>query len=548
MTEAITKAVTKGQAQANDIVGLLRARTPLIWVVSREEARVERYLFNAAATAKYVPYTWDCGRGVADIAGKVQDGNGGTETMGSQDCGDTLKYIWSRTQLEIGSTDSNRAVWIFRDLHKWLQDPITLRMLRNMARDLPGVGRQKGQSIIILSPSGEVPAELQGDAVVINWSLPDRAELTETLDRTISGAKNIEGITIPTNGVREAVIDSVVGLSEGEAKACFAKSLVQYKAFNSVAIANEKKAIVAKAGVLEWISPLQGGLDAVGGLDVFKGWLSRRRQAFSKKAREFFKNDKSAPKGVLLVGIPGCGKSLSAKAVAAAWGLPLIRMDLGALKSKFVGESEKTIRGALDTIDAIGRCIVWLDELEKAVAGAVDGGADGGVSQDALGTLLTWMQERAGESFVIATCNDITKLPAELYRKGRFDETFFVDLPNFVERKQILRVAAKEYGRDIEIICGDKLDLVSKACEKFTGSEVAEVFKEALYLAFDEGERDVTAGDLISIANALVPLSKTAEARINDLRKMVEQGKAKLATAPLTETSASGQGGLELDI
>jgi SpoVK/Ycf46/Vps4 family AAA+-type ATPase len=304
-------------------------------------------------------------------------------------------------------------------------------------------------------------------------------------------------------------------------------------------VAKEKKRVIARERVIEWFDPLPGGLDAVGGLDQLKAWLASRKNAYSPKARAY---GLPAPKGALLVGVPGCGKSLTAKAIATAWGVPLLRLDLGGLKSKFVGESEGNLRKAFSVIETIGRCVVWLDEIEKALAGATDGSADGGVSSDALGAILSWMQDRPGEAFVIATSNDVTKLPPELLRKGRFDELWFVDLPTQTERAAILATALKANGRDPS---GFALDIVATGCPDFTGSEMAALVPDALYAAFEDGEREPTSGDLTYAASNVVPLAKTAADKISRLRDWAK-GRARYATTP--ETTTNAKAGRTLDL
>lgn len=209
-----------------------------------------------------------------------------------------------------------------------------------------------------------------------------------------------------------------------------------------------------------------------------------------------------------------CGKSLTAKAIATAWGVPLLRLDLGALKSKFVGDSEANIRKAFRVVEAIGRCVVWLDEIEKGLAGATSGGSDSGVSADALGAILQWMQERSGEAFVVATANDASSLPPELLRKGRFDEVWWIDLPNFDERQAILKAALKAQKSNVTV----DLRKVATACEAFTGSEIAALVPEAMFIAFADNKRKVTTEDLLKVASTTVPLSKTAAEKIERLR------------------------------
>lgn len=512
---------------AADIVALLRARNPLLWVVTREEARVERYLIEASAAAGYVPYTWDVVQGVCDAAGTLMNGS---SAIGGPDPGDTLTAIRERSDR---SNDKQRGVWIMRDLPAWLSGPagaVPLRQLRNLARHLPGTPRDTAQAVIVLTTVAEVPPELAGHATVIEWPLPDRAEIAAILDAAIaslpetdSDGKPLRANAAP-NGTREAAIDAAVGLSGEEAQACYARSLVQLRRIDPATVSREKRRVIARERVLEWFDPLPGGLDAVGGLDVLKGWLVSRSTAYSKRAREY---GLPPPRGALLAGISGCGKSLTAKAIATAWGVPLLRLDLGALKSKFVGESEANLRKAFRVIEAIGRCVVWLDEVEKALQGATGGSADGGVSADALGGILSWMQERQGEAFIMATANDISGLPPEFLRAGRFDQIWFIDLPNYEERQSIIAAALKSHGRSSADI---DLDKVARACLDFTGSEIAALVPDALFAAFADGEREPTTADLLSAASTVVPLAKTAAEKIKGLRDWAA-GRARSATS-----------------
>lgn len=500
---------TKGQVVAADISALLRARNPLLWIVTGEEARVESYLFEAAAAAGYVPRTWDVGQGVCKLNGLPEKG------IGSTDTGETFAAIQERAD-EASTGKAERGVWIMRDLPGWLTGPAgmaTLRQLRNLARFLPGVPRDCAQAIIILSPSGDVPPELSNHATVIEWPLPDRQEISSILDAALEALDPKLRAKAVTPETREASIDAAIGLSGEEAAACFARSLVQLRAVDPAAVSKEKRRVIARERVLEWYDPLPGGLDAVGGLENVKDWLIERELAFAPAAREY---GLPSPKGAMVVGISGCGKTLLCKATATAWAWPLIRVDLGALKSKFVGDSEAIFRRALKVIETIDRCIVWFDEIEKGLQGATSGSADGGVSSDQLGALLTWMQERKGNAFVMCTANDVRGLPPEFLRKGRFDEVWFVDLPTLNERTAVLDAALRTHNRqDAEV---DHF-AVAKACEGFTGSEVAELVPTALFAAFADKARQITTDDLLAAAAATVPLSKTADAKFKELRE-----------------------------
>ena len=510
-----TETQTRGQVVAADVSALLRARNPLLWIVTREEARVEQLLIEAAAAAGYMPRTWDTAQGIMDISGKQPN-----DLADSSSADAALTMIGNRAE-----NGKERGVWIMRDLHVWLAGAIgftTMRMIRNLCRSLPGAPRDQAQAIIILSPSAEVPAELAGHATVIDWPMPDRAEIAAIIDVLI---EQYELTDMLKNGARDAAIDAAVGLTGEEAQACYSRSLVQTRTIDPLMVASEKKRVVSRERVVEWYEPLKGGMDAVGGLQNLKAWLDVRKSAYSPAARAY---GLPAPKGALLVGIPGTGKSLTAKAIATAWGVPLLKVDLGALKSKFVGDSEANLRKVFKLIEAIGRCVVWFDEIEKALQGATSGSADGGVSSDALGAVLNWMQERQGEAFVIATANDASALPPELLRKGRFDELWFVDLPTSTERKAVLSAALRQYDRgSIEV---DAV-AVAKATESFTGSEIAAIVPDALFTAFNDGAREITTKDLIDAAATVVPLSVTAADKIQALRNWAAT-RARPASAP----------------
>lgn len=534
MTTEVKTPDSRGRKVMIDVSALLRSRAPLLWIVTREEARVESYLAEAATAAGYPTHFWDTAQGMTTLAGKPEKDVGGT------DIDETFAAIRKRAE-----SGNQRGVWILRDLPVWLSGPggaRSLRGLRNLARLLPGIEPERAQSIIVMTPSGEVPPELSGHATVIDWPLPDRIEIAAVLDAAIAvlpekdkNGKPLRANAAP-NGTREAAIDAAVGLSGEEAAACFARSLVESKKIDPVLVANEKKRVIARERVIEWYDPIPGGLDAVGGLENLKAWLKSRKSAYSPAARAY---GLPAPKGTFLAGVSGCGKSLTAKAIATNWAVPLLKLDLNALKGKFVGESEGNLRKVFRVIEAIGRCVVWIDEIEKALAGATGGAsADGGVSADALGAILTWMQERKGEAFVIATANSVESLPPELLRKGRWDELWFVDLPNAEESKAVLKAALVAHGRGAV-----KIDLaaVVKHCGEFTGSEIAAIVPDALFAAFEDMGREIKTEDLIDAAETVTPLAKTAEGKITALRNWAA-GRARSASSAVTAVGRAAPG------
>lgn len=509
--------MTRSQTEAQKIASLWRARKGLIWIVTREEERVEGYLLEAAAAAGFFPRTWDVAQGVERMDGKPDVDKFGNEiTLGGPDPGETLNLIKSRSQVDQDKPDNEkeRGVWIMRDLPVWLQGApgaAVMRQLRNLSRLLPTTPQKTAQAIVVLSPSADVPAELAGHTTVIEWPLPDRDEIAKILDDIC------EDYEIDLNGQREAAIDAAIGLSGEEAQSCYATSLVTSRTIDPVVVAKEKKNVIAATGALQWYDPLPDGLNSVGGMENLKAWLMGRSVAYTPEARAY---GLPRPRGTLLVGISGCGKSLMCKAVSTAWQCPLIRVDLNALKGKFVGQSEANVRRLFELVNALGFCVLWFDEVEKAMAGATSASADGGVSADIMGSILTWMQERQNDAFVIMTANDVSALPPEFLRKGRFDELFWVDLPNGRERVEVLSAALRSNGlkSDPENATVDVAE-VAAACEGFTGSEIAAIVPDAMFMAYADKRRPISTEDLMAAVKTVVPLSVTAETKIKTMRE-----------------------------
>jgi len=511
------KVETRGAKVRADVTALLKSRHTFLWVTTPEESRAERGIFEGAADAVYRTFVWDCEQGITNADGSL------VEKI--QDPAQALAWLAATT---------GRVVLVMRDLHAWAResDPSLLRSLRNAHRRMQGLPKSSARAVIALTPSGEIPRDLRGCATVIDWPLPDRAEVSKLLSDTLGAlaegtpAKLLEGEAF------DAAVDAAVGLSASEAENCYSFSLVTEKAINASKVGQEKRRIVSRVPGLSFYDPEPRGLAAIGGLDNLKGWIVERGTAFSARARAY---GLRTPRGMLVVGVSGTGKSYCARCVAAAWNCPLIRLDLGALKGKFVGDSEGNIRRALQLIEALGRCIVWIDEIEKALAGSTGPQGDGGVAADALGTILSWMQERTSEAFVIATANDVRGLPPELLRKGRFDEVWFVDLPTMTERDAIVRAALDEYKRDAS---GIDVRAVAEVTDGFVGAELAALVPDAMFRAFADGERAIATDDLVYVARQVVPLSKTSADKVNDLRTWAK-GRARLASFPET-TSTSG--------
>lgn len=519
--------MTKTEKTNQDVVALLKARYTLLWAVSQEEGRVESALIEASASAGYEVSLWDCEQGECSATGEVLNGSMANPVM-------FLKRIREAKE---------RKVYVLRDLHKFLDNTQVLRALRNTARALQNCDdANEAKTVVVLTPSREIPMELENHVAIIEYPLPERKEIASILDDCISAQteefqnrirKNLQ------NGNREAAIDAAIGLTAEEVGNSFTKSLVTSKKIDAALITTEKKRIIAKQSGLKWIDPDPRGLAAVGGLENLKEWLTIRQKALSQSAREY---GLPVPRGVVLTGVPGCGKSLVAKSVATAWGLPLLLLDLGAQKSKWVGESEANLRKSLATAEAIAPCVLWIDEFEKGMAGANSGGGDGGVSADASGAFLNWMQEKAAPVFVIITMNDATQVPAEQLRKGRFDDMFFVDLPTSNEREAVVKAALAQYGKG-----NVKVDAqaIARKTEGFSGAEIAALIPDAMFTAFADNARELTTEDIVEALKEVVPLSKTASERIKAIRDWAK-GKARLASKPEVETSTRKGRAVEL--
>jgi len=317
-----------------------------------EEERSEKGIAEAATLAQYGLRVWDCNEGLLDLSGEVIDGN-------LRDPRELIRTIEKSTE---------RFVYILRDLDEWM-DPIVKRGLRSLGRKLKLTPRERACSVVLLSTSPELPPQLQGDVTVIDYPLPTRDEMATILDDVLGTLPEETEKAALQNGDRERVIDASVGLAAEQASNCFAKSIVSTKdrRIDAAIVANEKKRVISTIKGLTWIDPDPQGLDSIAGLDLWLEWVMERKLALSQKARDY---GLPAPRGALLVGVPGCGKSLSAKCVPSAWGIPLIRLDFGAIKAGIVGASESNLRAVWKILEAVSPCILWADEIEKALAGA----------------------------------------------------------------------------------------------------------------------------------------------------------------------------------
>lgn len=527
-----------------EIQSLLRSRTVALWISSREETRVEAALLNSLPAKMTIRY-WDAisgltengpaGKRVALFFSPARSGYDKKAAELSQQDGSGSPCQDPQVVLQAIRECPDKCLYVLRDINGF-KDALTLRALRNTISDISAVPASEQRAIIILTPSAEIPQDLLGQVNLISYPMPDRSDI-EKIFAAIGIEAYGDKVEQPSAETREAAINAAMGLSATEAQSAFSRSVVTRKRIDPILIATEKKRIIGQSGALTWIDANPLGMAAVGGLETLKDWLALRKNGFSAEARSY---GILPPKGILLAGLPGGGKSLTAKCVAASWGIPLLKLDLGAQKSKYVGDSEANIRKALATAEACAPCVLWIDEIEKALA---QGGEDGGVSKDQVGTILSWMQDRQAPVFVVATANDVRTLPPELLRKGRFDQLFWSDLPNRTEREQILTVTLKSVSRKDEI---DVSALASLTAE-WVGAEIASIVPEAQFIAFSDGMRAITTADLIKAASMVVPLSKTMGAKLDDIRTFMK-GKALDAGKPETPASANAPDGPALDI
>ncbi len=478
---------------------------PGLYLVSHEESRVEAELRAVAQAVKYRLYAWSTTEGFTDT------GDGSTRAAT-----DPLEALQAISELP------DNALVLLRDLHMFLADnnPVLVRALK----DALTVGKTKGKCLIILGCRQVLPPELEREFTVLDFSLPDKVALGSVLDGICSSAK----LKRPAGDERDHILDAASGLTTVEAENAFALSVVTAKTIRAELVATEKASTVKRNGLLELVS-VREGLEQIGGLDVLKDWLVRRRDAFSAKAQTY---GLPSPKGLLIVGIPGTGKSLTAKATASVFGRPLLKLDAGKLYGSLVGQSESNLRSVIQTAEAIAPCVLWVDEIEKGLAGSKSSGStDGGTSARVLGSLLSWLQEKRSQVFVVATANDVTQLPPELLRKGRLDEMFFVDLPNQQERETIWGIQIARYGR--KAVQYD-ITALAMASEGMTGAEIEQAVVDSLYGSFAES-REPGMLDLTLAVSATVPLSKLMSEQITGLRRWAS-GRCRMATSPIKET------------
>ncbi len=477
----------------------IRSNQSLINVITYEENRFLSMLSESTLFKDKNIITWDLGDGFYPIKGDF----GGIK---NRDRADPITCLQ-----EIKKFKGN-VIFILRDFHLHFRESIILRSLRNLNHDLQFTKK----TIILTTPSATLPLELREDICQLELELPAYTEIEKELDSIVVSAA--QG-TPPTPQLKEKIIESTLGLSMVNIKNLFSKIIITHGSIDERAIEIillEKRGIIKKGEILEFF-PVHESLNDIGGLENLKAWLRKRSQVFTRKAKDY---GLPSPKGILIIGIQGTGKSLTAKATAGLWKLPLLRMDLGKVFGSLLGESEQNLRQAINLAETISPCILWVDELEKAFAGSSGSAGDGGTSARILGTFLTWMQEKTKPVFIIATGNDVAQLPPELMRKGRFDEIFFVDLPSNSERQAIFKVLLEKVR---PVIRQFDLAKLADATTDYSGAEIEQIIYDAMFNAFDDNQREFTEADILASVTEIIPISRLMSEKIDGLKTWAAQ-------------------------
>lgn len=486
----------------HDLEKMLEARYPILYIETYEYDRVYRNLKSTADRGNYRLYAWN----LVDHLRLLSNQDDKYSKVGESI--DDPEAILQEISNQM-NTPANE-IFVLEDFHEHIEDPIVKIWLRKFGEDMKYAKGKK--HIVLLTPVRQLPKEIEKYITVLDLPLPDRTGLGKALNSVAADANHDLAPKI-----RNQLIDAALGMTELEADLayCLAWAKTKFKAEAQDVVIGEKEQIIKKSGILEFFRQNED-LGNIGGLSQLKSWLDKRGMAFSPAARSF---QLSEPKGIMLLGIPGCGKSLTAKAIASRWNMPLLRLDIGKVFEGLVGSSESNIRLAIKTAEAVAPCILWIDEIEKGLAGTGNSGqTDSGVTARVFSTLLTWMQEKNKPVFVVATANGIEHLPPELLRKGRFDGIFFVDLPTRKERSDIFKIHLQKRKQNPERFALDKLAEKSLG---FNGAEIEEVINDALFSAFEENPKspELKMIHLLNAVKSTVILATTMRERIEFLRK-----------------------------
>ncbi len=518
----------------SEIEVLLRSKRTILYVVSNEENRVMSALENMCSkpeTSWDLMY-WDIVNGIDSKCPEF------LPMKQSRKLDQDEILVW----VEDKPVPKNKfLLLVLKDYNKFfghqnVKSQLEIKLIRHI-KNLSHSFTYENKAIIILSNVLELPNDLEKTIPVIDFPLPEKEDLENKVKDLLSRAsKRPELAQKFQTEYKDCEIDQIVnsfrGLSLQECEQVSTYCMIKYPKLYPDIISNQKKDIIRKSGLLEWVSD-DIDMNSVGGLSGLKYWLEKRKNAFTSDAKEY--GLPANPKGLLLVGIQGAGKSLFAKSIASFWNFPLLKLDMGKVFSGLVGSSEQNMRQVFKVAESVAPCILWCDEIDKGLSGSKSSSiSDGGTTSRVLGSWLTWMQDRKAPVFVVATANDVTNLPPELLRKGRFDEIFFVDLPNINERKKIFEIHITKRNRKTEFY---DIELLSEKSNYFTGTEIESAIEAAMYDAFSENKREFTTTDILMAMSQSVPIAKLMDNEIRYLREWANNRARNASNLPLIANS-----------
>jgi SpoVK/Ycf46/Vps4 family AAA+-type ATPase len=496
-------------------LGYIQSGFPLLWIKSHERTRIlnecTKALISAETTDadgnsdRYRVFSWDVVSGIRPLSWTQDNNLIQNEPIPESEKDPLFPLSWMEEKQE------GNSILFLNDYHPYLakdfdgRDQVICK-LRNLYSDF----KAQGKAIVIVSASKEIPMEIEKEVTLIEYSLPRREELRTVLHE-LSAA-----LDAPYPREDASVIEAALGLSLSEAENVYSASWHETGRFDATLVMNEKAKVAEKGDILKVVK-VPASVDDIGGNELLKEWLVSRREDFTDRARRF---GIKPPRGLLLVGYPGTGKSLSIKAIASAWNRPCFRLDYGNLFGSYVGESEENITKVMEFAAANAPCIIWIDEIEKGAAGNKAGMESHDTTRRTFQILLTSMQEMNEDVFFAATANSVTSLPPELMRAGRFSAKFFLDFPDAVQREEIIKIHLRKCGRDIARYTADIPQLVA-ACDTYTGAEIECWVNEGLHRAFSLGHEDLLTEDLLGTVGEILPVAKLSPEDIELTRRWV---------------------------
>ncbi|MFW6173916.1 MAG: AAA family ATPase, partial [Elusimicrobiota bacterium] len=475
--EIVEKMATKSFRE--ELIALLKIHYNLIYMTCGEEKRMLNFFHHLSLSKGFDLYTWDCYSGIKNY------GSGQKQVTTDDDCDEDAALD---SIIKAARNDKKQTkVYILLDFNVYLESASVVRKLKTLTLF------ESRTSIIMAGPPCSVPDEMNNVVSFLDFPLPNRDEIEHTIRAICDSSKiksEIPKLYEQTFSQMHHIVDAVSGLTLHEAQKALAKSVVVHRKFDIHTINDEKRNIISQKGVLEYFEP-EVTMNDVGGLENLVAWLKSRQLALHPDAEKY-----GLPplKGYMTVGVPGCGKSLIAKATASMYNIPLLRLDFGMIFNQYVGQSEGNAREATKLAEAIAPCVLWCDEVEKGISGVGDRSTNSGVTDRVFSTFLTWLQEKKSQVFVVCTANDHENIPPAFMRAGRFDETFFVDFPHREEIEQIYSVLLKRKNRNPNNFDIEKL---SRRVDKITGAEIEKAIDMALFVGFEDAQREPTTEDIM---------------------------------------------------